>query len=119
MVIAATPIHVNTIGSRLIFQTTAKPSMKTKGSNDGVATHQMPSPLPSRPIMTSAIAAGLNICLFFIASRYFEAIAMIPVRIIIGKPLTSVTGDNTKNNMSAVIREDSRLAGICSIVEKT
>lgn len=70
-------------------------------------THQISFPKPRSPNTKTAKAVGLKICFLPSAIKYFEAIAIIPAAKLMNKPVWDEIGIKMKNNIKAVIKEDS------------
>jgi len=92
---------------------------KEKGNIDAVPIHHDAEPLNPNAVRTTAIATGLNMCIFLIASIYFEAIVKTAAQNKKTKSLTLFAGDSINTKMSADMKKDSTLAGALNAQEKS
>ena len=74
-------------------------------------THQLAGSPSANAVITTAIAAGLKMCLLWSANRYFEAIASTAAQPSSCKPSSDPAGSRINARISAVMKDDSTLVG--------
>jgi len=105
--------------SRRIFLIISRPPINTNGNMAAVPTHQLAVCLGPKAVSTTAIAAGLKICLPLIVIKYLDAIAS-PDTASKNKILKPVgVGVIISANIRAVISDDSGFIGASNMYENT
>src|SRR5579875_1728717 len=102
---------LSTISSWRNLRVISTPPSSTKGSILAVPTHQLADSPSTKAVITTAIAAGLKICLLLIARMYLEVIARIAAQPRNWKVMGELAGSIIRARIRAVIEADSRFVG--------
>src|SRR5712692_5986472 len=110
-VTSAAIIKSNTISPWRNLRISSTPPRSTTGSILAVPTHQLADSPSANEVMTTAIAAGLKICLLLSERIYLEDVASIAAQPRNRRSFGDLAGSMISARMRAVIYADSTLVG--------
>src|SRR5947209_19409157 len=93
------------------LRTSSTPPRSTTGSILAVPTHQLADSPSANEVTTTAIAAGLKICLLLSERIYLDDVASIAAQPRNRKSVGDLAGSMVGDRMRAVIEVDSTLVG--------